>query len=63
MVKPIKSVEIVSDGIVVRFADGVCSYFPQGFLREHVGVGPNQVFLDYDPFEVEVSEPEVLLVH
>jgi hypothetical protein len=48
--KPIESVEIVSDGILVRFNDGVLTYFPQNFLRDHIGVGSNQVFLDYDPF-------------
>ena len=49
MDKPIDSVQIVSDGIVVRFSDGVLTYFPQGFLRDNIGVGSNQVFLDYDP--------------
>lgn len=49
MEKPIESVQIVSDGIVVRFSDGVLTYFPQGFLRDHIGVGSNQIFLDYDP--------------
>lgn len=49
MEKLIVSVQIVSDGIVVRFSDGVLTYFPQGFLRENIGVGSNQVFLDYDP--------------
>jgi hypothetical protein len=48
--KPIESAEIVSDGIVVRFSDGVLTYFSQEFLREHIGVGSNQIFLDYDPF-------------
>jgi len=47
--KPIQSVKIVSDGILVRFSDGVLTYFPQGFLRENIGVGSNQIFLDYDP--------------
>ncbi len=51
MAKPIESVQIVSDGIVVRFSDGVLTYFPGGFLREHIGVGSNQVLLDYDPFD------------
>lgn len=51
MVKPIESVQIVSDGILVRFSDGVLTYYPQGFLRKHMGLGSNQVFLDYDPFE------------
>ncbi len=49
MEKPIESVQIVSDGIVVRFSDGILTYFPQGFLRENIGRGSNQVFLDYDP--------------
>lgn len=49
MEKLIESVQIVSDGILVRFSDGVLTYFPQGFLRENIGVGSNQVFLDYDP--------------
>lgn len=50
MQRPIESVQIVSDGILVRFSDGVLTYFPQSFLRDHIGVGSNQVFLDYDPF-------------
>ncbi len=49
MEKQIESVQIVSDGIVVRFSDGVLTYFPQNFLRDHIGVGSNQVFLDHDP--------------
>ena len=49
MHRAIESVQIVSDGIIVRFSDGVLTYFPQGFLRDHIGVGSNQVFLDYDP--------------
>ena len=55
MEKPIESVQIVSDGIVVRFSDGVLTYFPQGFLRDHIGVGSNQVFLDYDPCDRSAS--------
>lgn len=55
MEKPIKSVQIVSDGIVVRFSDGVVTYFGQEFLRENIGVGSNQVFLDYDPSETRLS--------
>lgn len=51
MEKPIESVKIVSDGILVRFSDGVLTYFPQGFLREHIGVGSNQIFVDHDPSE------------
>ncbi len=49
MTRPIASVQIVSDGIVVRFSDGVLTYFSQNFLRDHIGVGSNQIFLDYDP--------------
>ncbi len=56
MERPIQSVQIVSDGIMVRFSDGVLTYFPQGFLREHVGVGSNQVFLDYDPSEIRAGK-------
>ena len=44
--RPIESVDIVSDGILVRFSDGVLSYFPHEFLRESIGSGSNQVFLD-----------------
>jgi hypothetical protein len=47
--RPIESVQIVSDGILVRFSDGTLTYFPQTFLRDNIGVGANQVFLDYDP--------------
>ena len=49
MERPIESVQIVSDGIVVRFSDGVVTYYPQHFLRDHIDKGPNQIFLDYDP--------------
>ncbi len=46
MERPIESVDVVSDGILVRFADGLLTYFPHEFLRGHVGLGSNQVFLD-----------------
>ena len=46
MERPIESVEIVSDGILVRFADGLLTYFSHNFLRDHIGVGSNQIFLD-----------------
>ncbi len=49
MERPIESVQIVSDGIIVRFSDGVLTYYPQRFLRDHIGHGSNQVFLDHDP--------------
>lgn len=62
MEKPIESVKIVSDGIVVRFSDGVLSYFPQNFLREHIGIGSNQLFLDYDPFESKATPVSELLL-
>lgn len=29
MEKPIESVDILSDGILVRFTDGLLTYFPQ----------------------------------
>lgn len=51
MERPIESVDIVSDGILVRFSDGLLTYFPHGFLRDHIGVGSNQVFLDQNPSE------------
>ena len=46
MDRSIESVELVSDGILVRFSDGLLTYFPQDFLRDHIGIGSNQVFLD-----------------
>ena len=49
MDRPIESVDIVSDGILVRFADGLLSYFSHEFLRGNVGMGSNQVFLDRNP--------------
>ena len=55
MDKSIDLVQIVSDGIIVRFSDGVLTYFPQGFLREHIGAGSNQIFLDHDPFDSRES--------
>lgn len=62
MQKPIESVQIVSDGIVVRFSDGVLTYFPQGFLRDHIGVGSNQVFVDYDPSDQPIAGPKRLQI-
>lgn len=62
MDKPIESVQIVSDGIVVRFSDGLVSYFPQGFLRDSVGVGSNQVFLDHDPSKSHAGKRHRMLV-
>ena len=49
MEKPIESVDIVSDGIMVRFTDGLLTYFPHDFLRGNIGIGSNQVFLDRNP--------------
>lgn len=49
MSKPIESVDIVSDGLLVRFSDGMLTYFPHEFLRNNVGIGSNQVFLDHEP--------------
>ena len=46
MERPITSVELVSDGILVRFSDGMLTYFSHEFLRGNIGVGSNQVFLD-----------------
>ena len=46
MERPIDSVDIVSDGIVVRFRDGLLAYFPHSFLRDHIRSGSNQVFVD-----------------
>ena len=46
MERPIETVEIVSDGILVRFSDGVLTYFPHEFLRRFIGTGSNQVFVD-----------------
>ena len=48
MDQPIRSVEIISDGILVAFSDGTRCYFPASFLLSQVGVGSNQVFLTYD---------------
>ena len=46
MERPIQSVEMVSDGILVRFSDGLLTYYPHSFLRDHSGCGPNQIFLE-----------------
>ena len=48
MDQPIRSVEVVSDGILVAFSDGTRCYFPASFLLSQVGLGSNQVFLTYD---------------
>lgn len=58
MEKPIESVQIVSDGILVRFSDGVLTYYPEGFLRQNIGVGSNQVFLDHDPHVAQRGRPK-----
>lgn len=53
----IRSVALVSDGILVSFADGTRCYFPASFLEEHIGIGANQIFLDHDPSgQAEFSE-------
>ena len=62
MERPIESVQIVSDGILVRFSDGVLTYFPQSFLRDHIGEGSNQIFLDYDPSASRANKPRELQV-
>ncbi len=49
MERPIESVDVVSDGILVRFSDGMLTYFSHDFLRSNVGIGSNQVFLDRNP--------------
>lgn len=63
MEKLIESVQIVSDGIIVRFSDGVLTYFPQGFLRENVGVGSNQIFVDHEQsFDYKSSKSQPLTI-
>ncbi len=49
MRQPVQSVKIVSDGIVIEFADGTAAYFGAEFLAEHIGQGSNHIFLSYDP--------------
>ena len=49
MERPIEAVDIVSDGILVRFSDGQLTYFPHEFLRQNTGIGSNQIFLDSSP--------------
>ena len=49
MDRPIESVDIVSDGILVRFSDGLLTYFPHDFLRQNIGIGSNQIFFDRTP--------------
>ncbi len=48
----IRSVNLVSDGILVEFSDGAggkMCYFPASFLLQYLDNGHNQIFLDYDP--------------
>ncbi|HEY0758390.1 MAG TPA: hypothetical protein VGD59_03940 [Acidisarcina sp.] len=49
----IKSVEVVSDGIVIEFGDGRSGYFSGGFLHTHRGIDSNLEFLPYDPSETK----------
>ena len=49
MEQPIERVDLVSDGLLVAFSDGTRCYFPAAFLMSQVGLGSNQIFLDYDP--------------
>ena len=46
--QPIRTVEIVSDGILVAFSGGTHCYFSAEFLLSQMGIGSNQVFLTYD---------------
>jgi hypothetical protein len=45
----IRETSVVSDGIVVEFQGGLRCYFPADFLLDHINLGSNRVFLDYDP--------------
>lgn len=45
----VRSVRIVSDGVIIEFTDGVVAFFAANFLADNVSVGPNQRFLGYDP--------------
>lgn len=61
MDRPIVSVTTVSDGVIVAFRDGYQGYFSSEFLLEHLGLGSNQMFLDYDPSPKEnSSSPQML---
>ena len=52
---PIRKVDVVSDGILVEFDDATCCYYPASFLQSQIGVGSNQIFLNYDPSGVPPS--------
>jgi hypothetical protein len=45
----IKTIQAVSDGIVVEFHGGIRCYFSAAFLLQNVNRGSNHIFLDYDP--------------
>ena len=47
--RSIEDVDVVSDGIIVRFSAGLSCYFPADFLLRNAGSETNQIFLDYDP--------------
>jgi predicted NAD/FAD-binding protein len=49
VMQPVRSVKIVSDGVVIEFADGVTAYFAADFLSQHIGRGTNHILLSYDP--------------
>ncbi len=55
MDQPILSVSTVSDGLIVAFRNGERGYFSAEFLLEHLGLGSNQMFLDYDPSPKEIA--------
>jgi len=45
----ILSIQKVSDGILVSFAEGLNCYYSTVFLLEHAGSGSNVIFLKQDP--------------
>ncbi len=55
----ISSVTLVSDGILVGFRNGMKCYFATAFLKEHIGLGSNQIFVNQDPSSMQPGFSEV----
>ena len=51
----VRSVSVVSDGIVIDFPDGTKCYYPASFLLEQIHNSCNQVLLSYDPSQYSVE--------
>ena len=51
----VKSVSLVSDGIVIDFPDGTKCYYPTSFLLGQIHNSCNQLLLGYDPSRYDLD--------